>query len=226
MGERVMEWFKTHSTVIFLVVIGVVGGVAFLKKNNASNSDMAPVSSMDTTGLQTDSNGVPIIYRDVADTFINIAIGSVTPNDTQPVASAPPPPSSSHTEHPIEPPPPSSSHSSGSSSGTTTIKIATIRQRVGTSGDPRGVPIRSGTNGTASITGWQAYGSKTVINSGPVNGGNNNPVSGGSGSTQWYSVPGGYLSAYDVSGISTQTTNSSSTTTQGNSQTTVVRNNQ
>jgi len=114
-GNTIIEWIKGHSTVIFIVVVGVLIGVMFLKKQSTTTA--IPTSTVDTSGLQTDSSGNPIIYRDVADTFltVNHPSNAVTPNDTQPVASAPSQPStdpSAPIEHPIEPT--SSSNSSSS----------------------------------------------------------------------------------------------------------------
>lgn len=110
-------WFKAHSTIIFIVVVGLVAGVAFLKRNPSSGGTATP-SSIDTTGLQRDANGVPIIYRDVADTFINI---SVNPSEVHPVSSAPP--TNHGGEHPIEPTP---SSSGGTTSGNTSTSTNSI----------------------------------------------------------------------------------------------------
>lgn len=110
----VVGWLKAHSTIIFIVVIGLVAGVAFLKRNPNSTTT-TPASSIDTTGLQTDANGNPIVYRDTGDTFVNVAINPVNPNDTQPVASAPPSTApGGPVEHPIEPTPAPTTPSGGS----------------------------------------------------------------------------------------------------------------
>src|SRR5438046_6578208 len=87
MGTR----FKTHATTITIVAIGIVAGIAFLKKPQAQNNGVPLSATGDYSGLARDDQGRPIIYRDVADTFVNYyktegSYNTVAPNPTQPVA--------------------------------------------------------------------------------------------------------------------------------------------
>lgn len=78
------------------------------------------------------------------------------------------------------------------------IKHATIRAR-----DPKGtydkqvaggIPLRQAPGATKQV-GLIPYGSSIQILGGPITGGGN---FGRTGNTQWYQVPGGYISAFDI----------------------------
>lgn len=107
-----MEWVKAHAGILLVVVLGLAAGFIFLKKPAPASGSNTSTAGM--SGLATDANGNPIVYRDVADQFINVnkTIGSyngtpvVSPNPTQPGPSASPgtpATPSSPNEHPIEP---------------------------------------------------------------------------------------------------------------------------
>lgn len=109
--DNIVNWVKTHTGILLVVVLGLVAGFIFLKKPAPASGS---TSTAGMSGLATDANGNPIVYRDVADQFINVnkTIGSYngTPtmshNPTQPGPSAPPgvpATPSSPPEHPIEP---------------------------------------------------------------------------------------------------------------------------
>jgi len=115
--DNFIQWLKNHAGVVLVVVIGLVIGLVFLKKPAPTTSS---TSTAGTSGLQSDANGSAIVYRDVADEFVNVnqSYGNQTysgefhdspiinHNPTQPGPSAPPgtPASpSSPGEHPIEP---------------------------------------------------------------------------------------------------------------------------
>lgn len=108
------EWVQAHGAIVLLVIVGLVVGVVFLKKQPPPAA-VSGVSPADLSGLTTDANGNPIVYRAVSDTFVteNISgsfnaatsadnapasIGATTVNSTTSTHSAP-------IEHPIEPTP-------------------------------------------------------------------------------------------------------------------------
>jgi hypothetical protein len=102
---------KAHTGILLVVVLGLVAGFIFLKKPAPATGT---TSTAGMSGLATDASGNPIVYRDVADEFVNInkTIGSyngtptVSHNPSQPGPSAPPgtpATPSSPNEHPIEP---------------------------------------------------------------------------------------------------------------------------
>ena len=70
----------------------------------------------------------------------------------------------------------------------------------------KGIPIRAATSASGKTIGGVNFGQKIQAIGALITGGFNNPLSGGSGSNQWYpvSVGGktGYISAYDVANAS------------------------
>jgi len=109
---NILEWIKGHTGILLVVVTGLLLGALFLKKQPPASSTTNSTAGM--SGLATDANGNPIVYRDVADEFVNVnkTIGSyngtpvVSHNPTQPGPSASPgvpATPSSPNEHPIEP---------------------------------------------------------------------------------------------------------------------------
>jgi len=94
-------WFKKNSTVLAIVVGGVLLGVVFLKKPaNADSSGTTPPTG-DWSGVEVDPYGNRVIYRDTGSQFINVSVE----NPTQPTASAPVTvnvDNSAPVEHPIE----------------------------------------------------------------------------------------------------------------------------
>lgn len=78
-------WFKKNSTMLAIVVGGILLGVVFLKKpaNDGSSSAVSP--SGDWSGIEVDPYGNRVIYRDTGSQFINVSVE----NPTQPTASAP-----------------------------------------------------------------------------------------------------------------------------------------
>jgi len=199
----IVGWLKSHSTIIFIVVVGLVAGVAFLKRN--PNSATSPASSVDTTGLQTDSAGNPIVYRDVGDTFVNVV---VNPNAAQPVASAPPTTTpGGPVEHPIEPTsPPTPPPASGGSYGLLGPNVAVNFQN-------------------------RTYTSPTVTTPHPIPIPASDPLVQGSQNRVWYIDNGvqrlltsGYGGPVQNDGVPAGNSSSSGTTNQQNSSTTVTRN--
>jgi hypothetical protein len=187
----ISAWIQQHMTLVLLLIGGLVVGVLFLKKTTPGASSTAQSAQADLSGLATDANGRPIVYRDVADTFINISKNSTTTttnsNNTMPVPSAPSAPPSSPAgpiEHPIE---------------------AIVRSRFNSpltahydTGQPRGVPLRSSPGG--AITGYAPYGSQVELKSGSETSGVSN-LDKTTGSTEWFVTSNGaYISAYDLTG--------------------------
>lgn len=132
-----------------------------------------------------------------------------------PLANAAPTPTDTSTPAPTPSIPP------GTPRGrTTTTTMITIRQKGGSSvpsvqsydkNNPPGVPVRA-TPGGVQVR-FQSYGS-TVATTGPaINGGPSNVKEGvsGGGSLTWYPVEGGFISAFDVSGVSQQSVQVAST---------------
>jgi len=193
-------WFKTHSTTITIVAIGIVGGIAFLKKPQAQNNGVPLSATGDYSGLARDDQGRPIIYRDVADTFINYyktegSYNTVAPNPTQPVASAPVTVNvnpASPVEHPIE-------------------HVGFIRTRFNSgvtkaydTANTQGVPLRA-TPGGKQI-GFVSYGSQISLTGQPTSSTSNfagSSVSADKGSQLWFPVQGGWISGYDLDVAST-----------------------
>lgn len=62
------EWIQEHSTLVLLLVGGILVGIIFLKKQPQVATSTA--SPADLSGLATDASGNPIVYRAVSDTFI------------------------------------------------------------------------------------------------------------------------------------------------------------
>lgn len=184
-------WFKRNSTTITIVAIGIVAGIAFLKKPQNSASQTA--STGDFSGLAVDDQGRPIIYRDVSDTFINEYINSnntTLPNPTQPVATAPvtinvnP---ASPVEHPIE-------NTAYVRSRYSIPSVKTYDEKVAS-----GVPLRD-TPGGREI-GQIPYGVQIKVLEGPTSGGSNLPGT-TAGSAIWFKVTGGgktgWVSKFDL----------------------------
>jgi hypothetical protein len=200
----VVGWLKAHSTIILMVVVGLVAGVAFLKRN--PNSATTTASGIDTTGLETDSAGNRVIYRDVGDTFVNVV---VNPNDTQPVASSPP---TGHpggpVEHPIEPTPTPTPSPAGGSYGLLGPNVAVNFQN-------------------------RTYTSPTVTTPHPIPIPASDPLVQGSSNRVWYIDNGvqrlltsGYGGPVQNDGVPAagNTSSSSGSTNQQNSSTQVTRN--
>lgn len=107
--DNFIAWIKAHSGLLLVVVTGLLVGIIFLRKQPPASSN---TSTAGMSGLQRDANGNPIVYRDVADEFVNVVKDSyngtpvVSSNPTQPGPSATPgipATPSSPGEHPIEP---------------------------------------------------------------------------------------------------------------------------
>jgi hypothetical protein len=177
--DNAMEWIREHSTTVLVVVIGLVIAVVFIKRPSGGGTSNS--SGGDLSGLATDpTTGAKIIYRDVADTFINSTSiegsnNAVNGNVTQPVASAP----SGSIEHPIE----------------GTVRSFNSLPSYDTK-HPEGVPIRATPGG--SVVGSIEYGTAVNILGKPVSAGSNFAT--GGGSNVWIPVAGGYVSAYDITG--------------------------
>jgi len=201
----IMGWVQNHLILVSVVVIGLVLGLLFIKKPTTGTSTSASTTPQaDLSGLQRDANGNPIVYRDVADTFVNISkvitdsyntatsttTSQVNSNNTMPVPSAPSPAPQTPAdpvEHPIE---------------------AFVRSRFNSpltqhydQGQPAGIPIRSTPGGP--IIGYAPYGSELELkNSNSTSGPSN--LSKTTGSTQWLQTSKGYISAYDITGTINQ----------------------
>src|SRR2546430_13501919 len=63
------EWIKEHSTLVLLLVGGLLVGILFLKKTPPQVA-ISPLAGADLSGLAMDASGHPIVYRAVSDTFI------------------------------------------------------------------------------------------------------------------------------------------------------------
>jgi hypothetical protein len=145
MQNNVWEWIQSHGTLVLLGVVAIVVGIMFLKKQPPTA--VSGVSPADLSGLTTDANGNPIVYRAVSDTFVteNISgsynsataadnapasIGATTVNSTSTTDNH-----SSPIEHPIEPAPAPAPHLSNGLLGPSievdfthrTYKSATIK---------------------------------------------------------------------------------------------------
>lgn len=116
------EWIQEHSTLVLLLVGGILVGIIFLKKQPQVATSTA--SPADLSGLATDASGHPIVYRAVSDTFItenisgsynaatsaanapasigSTSVGTVTGSTTTTTTTDN---HSSPIEHPIEPTP-------------------------------------------------------------------------------------------------------------------------
>lgn len=107
------SWLQQHPMIIGLFVVVAIFGIIFLKKNNTtSTSTTGTTAAGDYSGLATDANGNPIIYRNVADEFVNVTkiSGSynspVTSTSTSTATTTTNPPATNPAapvEHPIEP---------------------------------------------------------------------------------------------------------------------------
>jgi hypothetical protein len=197
--DNVGEWIKGHMTLVLLLVGGLAVGVIFLKKAPATTGTTAQPQA-DLSGLAVDANGHPIVYRDVADTFINITktIGAQTigsyntdTNPAQPVASAPSPAPttpSAPVEHPIE---------------------AIIRTKDSSStvaaydASHPGIPIRASASATAPVVGYLPFGSSVALSGDQVTAAGSNFAgkNASKGSTSWLQTSQGYVSGYDVTGF-------------------------
>src|SRR2546429_1381523 len=111
------EWIKEHSTLVLLLVGGLLVGILFLKKTPPQVA-ISPLAGADLSGLAMDASGHPIVYRAVSDTFITENISgsynTAAQDATQNVATAVNSPTTTTTstdnhsapiEHPIEPVP-------------------------------------------------------------------------------------------------------------------------
>lgn len=188
----VFGWIREHPTMILVGALVAVFGAFFLKSKNTATT--TPTTG-DTSGLQTDSNGNPIIYRDVSDTFITKNIGSnnttnnTTTNPAPPVVTGPRYPPPTAIQYPIEP----------------TSETAYIRSKDSTpitdayDANHTGIPIRDTPDG--KIVRYQTFGTSVSITGAAVAGGSNLPKN-GYGSTEWLPVAGGgYVSVFDVTGV-------------------------
>jgi hypothetical protein len=173
-----MAWIKKNSTLLAVVVGAVLLGVMFLKKpSQASVVSATPVG--DYSGLQKDANGNPIVYRDVADSYVTISDSYNTTTQQAPVV-----------EQPIH------------------DEIGIVRTRYNsnvTAGYDKqhseGIPIRDSAGNTGKVIGNLAYGSTVNLTGKPVAGASNFAgTNNGAGSTTWVPVQGGYVSAYDLTG--------------------------
>ena len=115
------EWIKEHSTLVLLLVGGLLVGILFLKKTPPQVA-ISPLAGADLSGLAMDASGHPIVYRAVSDTFITENISgsynTAAQDATQNVGTAVNSPTTTSTstttttdnhstpiEHPIEPQP-------------------------------------------------------------------------------------------------------------------------
>ncbi len=88
---------------------------------------------------------------------------------------------------------------------TVTSIMASIRpqQTTGYDVSSPGIVTRSSPGG--SVTGTIPYASQIAVNGPPVSGPNNFGQNNPSGSSVWYNTPSGYVSGYDVNGLSAST---------------------
>jgi hypothetical protein len=185
--DNFLEWMREHTTLVLLLIGGLAVGVIFLKKS-PQGATTAAAPQADLSGLATDSSGNHLVYRDVADTFINISKvqGSYNTNPAMPVPSAPPPPPTNPAapvEHPIE----AFIRAQNNSPLTSAYDAA----------HPQGIPIRSTPGG--AITGYAPYGSEIDLTSSTATKGASN-FADKTGSTAWLQTSQGFISAYDLTG--------------------------
>lgn len=178
----VFGWIREHPTMVLVGALVVVFGAFFLKSKNTTTPT---TTAGDTSGLQTNSSGNPIIYRDVADTFINETIGSNNTTTNTTTGPVYPPPTA--IQYPIEP----------------TSNTAYIRSKNATPSEVAydtnhtGIPIRDTPDG--KVVRYQTFGTSISIAGAAVAGKSNLPKN---GSTQWLPVTGGgYVSAFDITGV-------------------------
>lgn len=119
-------WIETHPALsIGAVVVGglLLVGIAQSKKQAPAATTPAPTQATgDLSGLQTDANGNPILYRVASDTYINTSIfedsynssvdshNQSNSNNTTTTTVNPPPPDTPPPPPPT-PPPPSNTNS-------------------------------------------------------------------------------------------------------------------
>lgn len=181
-GSGIIAWIRQNSMMILVVVVGLVLGIVFLgKRDTGGGSTASGGTQADLSGLATDASGRPIVYRDTANTSINISKVEGSYNFNEPTTPE---------ENPIE--------------------QVIIRPRYANTtvtgydkNHPEGIPVRATPGGQQ--VGVVAFGSLVNLTGAPTTGGSNLPgTQAGSGSNVWFPVAGGYVSAYDLTGVYSQ----------------------
>ncbi|HET7639227.1 MAG TPA: hypothetical protein VFK47_10870 [Ktedonobacteraceae bacterium] len=170
------------SPALLLVSVGAIGVVAYmLYKTNSSNQSVAqPASSQQSPYYvayidQTQNQPPPV----------NVTVN----NPPQPAPAPTPTPTPAPLPKPVLFP----------QSGFIRARYTGITHTYDVQ-NPQGVPIRSSPSAT-SILRYVMYGTKITVTGPAVKGGSNFGGS-NSGSTEWFPVSGGgFISAYDVTGI-------------------------
>lgn len=162
---------------LIVLVVGVIGIVYILWKQNSANVT-APVAAPAATPPASGGNTY------VEDSYYSYAPVSTATTTTTTGVPVPTPLPTPH--YPV-----------------LTIRAAST---VDNQRKIKGIPIRAKTDASGATIGSVNFG-QTIQSIGPiVTGGFNNPLSGGSGSNQWYPVAvgskTGYISAYDVANAS------------------------
>lgn len=168
------------SPALLLVSVGAIGLVGYmLYKSNKSNTTAAT----DTTGA-TQQSPYYVAYIDQTQNQpppVNVTVN----NPPQPAPAPTPAPSPKPVVFP--------------QSGFIRARYTGITHTYDVQ-NPQGVPIRSSPSAT-SILRYVMYGTKVTVTGPAVKGGSNFGGS-NSGSTEWFPVSGGgFISAYDVTGI-------------------------
>lgn len=200
---------KRKPALAIAAVVGIIVLVLLLYKKSGSSTTTAATTTAATTATTgTGSNNLGTITIQTQSDYgghtpqhlrSDTTATSATMPATNPAASPTTPAQPTTTAVPVP------SNNSNPIVGTTTPSAAiatfSIRSRVGSLGSGQGVPVRSTPGGT--VVGYEQYGSGGLSASGPgVTGPNNNPVSGGAGSTIWtpiqYNGKTSYISNYDL----------------------------
>mgnify|MGYP003622966047 CR=1 FL=1 len=178
----IVAWIQQHTALAVVVVLGLIIGIAFIRKQTPGATSAATTSTGDYSGLATDASGNKLVYVPVTDTFYNSSTVTGSYNSHDPAAPI---------EHPIAPP------------ATPLLAIVRAKGNSTLTGkydakNPQGIPIRATPDG--KVISYAPYGSQLALaNKNITTGATNLP--GGAGSDQWFSANGGFVSAYDLTGF-------------------------
>ncbi len=172
------EWIQEHSTLVLLLVGGLLVGILFLKKTPPQTATPTTAGA-DLSGLAMDASGHPIVYRAVSDTFITENVSgsynSAAQDATQSVGTAVNSPTTTSTtttidnhsapiEHPIEPQPTAAIPTDGLlGPAIQFVPPASYKDRL--TGKVTPIPLPSGTKYISGVSGrmwYQTPGSQLV----------------------------------------------------------------
>lgn len=184
-------WYEAHPFVA--LGIGLAGAVAigyilFHKKTNSTSSATTSTTG-DTSGLQTNAQGQGIVYVPTSDLFYNQTTTTGSYNNT----------SNSNNTSSVDT---TTTNTTNPPSSPPRLPLLTIRNQstADKQKNVQSIPVRETPGGKPFAP--LGFGSTIQAIGTLITGPFNYPLSGGSGSNQWYPVQikgrTGYVSAYDV----------------------------